>query len=846
MSERIIRENIVSNIFKYDYLKLGDVTIGQLIKNGFIDYSSKNNFNNRKPDGLFIYNKKVVGVVEWKKKLISNKINEIYKKQISYDFSNFLGATFSIIKDNKNIYTFNNLTRNKIDYSFPNFEDDHLKNNIDVEKAIDELLISLKENNDRIEKNKKLNPYNLSTKIWQKIWTATTKEPEKALYNVVELFIFKFLSDNEILTEDYSFKKIYKLSLKENNIAIKHYASIIRKEIISLFPPGDDGTTIINGTIFINEKGEPNFANATLFNTLIKDLYFYEISNGKFKNIDKNFKTKLYESFLRQTAGIKKMGQYFTPRKIVKNIIRMLGKINSNDSFLDPFCGVGGFPLEYMINEDSILNKYKKYMNNNIENNLPNIYGWDKGDNEKDSERTIILAKANMLIYLTDILTKYGKRKTKNISKILNKTFTLNKNTLGSLEKISNNKKYDVILTNPPYVTKGLEPIKKEIEKNNLDKYYWMNANGLEGMSINFILEKLSDNGRAIVILPDGLFWRKNDNEFRKNLLKHFKINAIIKLPQNAFYSTIKTTFILDITKNKKTNNIFVASSNSIGETLDTKRMNDKNDDLSTIVDEYIQWKINEKINLKKGKIINIKNFYLNKNYIDLTIDRFIKKKSNLILVNDYLKLINEKEKKLRKMKELILKRKELINSTNFITINLNSLDKNGNKKYIETNSISKEIGKKFIHKNKGKYPVYSAAAKKPLGHINQYDYDEELITWTTDGIYAGSVRYRNGKFSLTLGNGVIKIKNKTNLNYKYLGTILDFSNKAKGYDNKKCKLWIIDEFPINVDIPINKNNNLDYKKQNEIGEINIKIEKIKNDLYNKKNIFQKEIKFKN
>jgi hypothetical protein len=40
-----------------------------------------------------------------------------------------------------------------------------------------------------------VDPTNLAKSVWQDIYVATGKEPEKCLYNVVEIFIFKFLSD---------------------------------------------------------------------------------------------------------------------------------------------------------------------------------------------------------------------------------------------------------------------------------------------------------------------------------------------------------------------------------------------------------------------------------------------------------------------------------------------------------------------------------------------------------------------------------------------------------------------------------------------------------------------------
>jgi len=56
-----------------------------------------------------------------------------------------------------------------------------------------------------------VDPTNLAKSVWQDIYVATGKEPEKCLYNVVEIFIFKFLSDLSVLESIYSFDFLIKM-----------------------------------------------------------------------------------------------------------------------------------------------------------------------------------------------------------------------------------------------------------------------------------------------------------------------------------------------------------------------------------------------------------------------------------------------------------------------------------------------------------------------------------------------------------------------------------------------------------------------------------------------------------
>jgi restriction endonuclease S subunit len=49
------------------------------------------------------------------------------------------------------------------------------------------------------------------------------------------------------------------------------------------------------------------------------------------------------------------------------------------------------------------------------------------------------------------------------------------------------------------------------------------------------------------------------------------------------------------------------------------------------------------------------------------------------------------------------------------------------------------------------------------MGYLDNYDFEGEYITWTTDGANAGTVFYRNGKFNCTNVCGTIKLKENHN-----------------------------------------------------------------------------------
>lgn len=85
-----------------------------------------------------------------------------------------------------------------------------------------------------------------------------------------------------------------------------------------------------------------------------------------------------------------------------------------------------------------------------------------------------------------------------------------------------------------------------------------------------------------------------------------------------------------------------------------------------------------------------------------------------------------------------------------------------------------------------GKYPVYSSQTKDNgcLGFINTFDYEGEYITWTTDGVNAGTVFLRNGRFNCTNICGTLKLKKKNN----HLG-FLAYSLQVSTKHNKRIDI---------------------------------------------------------
>jgi len=112
-----------------------------------------------------------------------------------------------------------------------------------------------------------------------------------------------------------------------------------------------------------------------------------------------------------------------------------------------------------------------------------------------------------------------------------------------------------------------------------------------------------------------------------------------------------------------------------------------------------------------------------------------------------------------------------------------------------------KVMSKDYLRNNAGEYPVYSSqtADDGVFGRINTYDYDGEYLTWTTDGANAGSIFYRNGKFSITNVCGLLKVK-VDGVNTKFLAYILATVSKqyvSAGMGNPKIMSNVMEKIKI-------------------------------------------------
>lgn len=845
-SEQLLQV-VPQKIGKYLYYRLGETTLNQLKDFGLIPKSDYGVLVKKKPDGLIVYHSDVKGIVESKSpEELNTEAKEKSAIEQELEVTKKLCKLLIVTDNSSKTLWINALNGERVKSKDgieikTVFDSKFTKNINEIERLIEEIDLSVDSKNSRLREEKLIDPSDLARQMWQTIWVATGKSPVKCLYNVVELLIFKFLSDLNVLDEDYRFAKVYGMSKITPEKALTFYAANSRKQIYKLFPEGKDMTTIINGTIFVNEAGEPNLSQAVLFYHSLKHLYEYDTNFGSFIKIDKNFKTKLYETFLKQE--VEALGQYFTTRKIVQSIVRM-SKLDEEEfdytgkRICDPFCGVGGFLLEILNLNEKMKQCYIPNEDGKI--NVPFVLeGFDKGF-EREDERTIILAKANMLIYLTDVVFKNPKS-TKEFAGVFNETFTLFKDNLATFRHIIEDEedKYDYILTNPPYVTRGASIIKEEIKSKGLSKYFPINAFGLEGLSIEWVIRSLKRGGKAFIIVPDGVMERRGDIKLRRHILKECHLDAIISLPVRTFYANFRKTYILALTKKDNVNDtqrhgVFIYLVSDIGEDLTKKNRGDiPSNDLpemeklfamySAIKDDPSAYSL---INSPRCKIFDVGEFSASKHWrVEKWWSEEELKNLNLLEEEVELKTIMGALENTKGFLEKLIASENIPIKTDYI-VKLKILD------LFDISKGSADYTRKWIKAHQGDYPLYSSQTSNTgiIGNINKYDYDvKQCLTWTTDGVYAGTVFLREDKFSMTSHCGALILKSELGgkyssfdvkgiyLPYVYHALKNKLRKSALGQERQNMRVTVDVIKEIEIEIPILDGKTFDIIKQQDI-----------------------------
>ncbi|MGR5240526.1 N-6 DNA methylase [Photobacterium damselae] len=867
MSEEILKRGYDKKgdvLGEWELFTIGETTLNQLKKFGIIPNKSYGSNGKRQPDEIVIDRRngepEVLVVVEYKDPSDFNsdkkKLSAI--KQCVDRYCKPLGAKVGIVSDRNDYIWINPQTNCHDGYEIACREDGYPLDSIFhpredayiAESVVRKCLDSFSRKNSVLKKAEVKNPSDLADKVWQTIWLASGENPDICLATFVEVFLFKYLSDLGVLNYnndglDVSFSKT--ISVPDSK-SFNYYFKNVRPYIKEIFPADiDDGTSVINGIVLDPEVSEHNF----IFKEILRGFDKF----GELKNIDPEFKSRLYENFLKKSISQKNWGQFFTPRNVIKAVIEMSGlkSLPAGSKVCDPACGVGGFLLEPV---NTVRPKDYNYNNGKIIRKIDYI-GTDR------DKKTIILAKANMLIHLNEIVREHAKF-PKEFAKVFNETFkSKHSSILGSLSDLDDSI-YDLVMTNPPYVVTGTSTIKKYIAENsNLSSYYKINGAGIEGLFIEKIVKSLKPGGKAFVVVPDGIMNRLSDSKLRSFILKECLLLGVISLPKNTFYTTPKKTYILCLQKKNDTSDeqmqsVFSYVVSHTGETLDAQRFECDND-FPEMVKQYRIFHADPESyesNSLHCKVWPISKFDPENHW---SIDRWWSVKERIVLgiedektitaPADFNKLLEQHKQLVESsISKLSKAQQEMPKVDNFVEVLLSE------KNYFKL-AIGKRVLKKDVYNTTGDVPVYSANVNEPFGWMqtsNLDDFTKPYVLWGIDGNFDFSVKLAGEKFRTTDHCGSIRIE-REDINPMFIYYALHAIREENRLDRElRANLKNVSKFTLKIPVKVDSSGNpkttkvlakndgtilelyeFDVELQQKIVDYYTEFEDIKNEIYN-------------
>ncbi len=500
--------------------------------------------------------------------------------------------------------------------------------------------------------------------------------PQSQVEQITTGLIYKFMHDmdNEAIEmggvpsffigeyEKYSWKHLFNSKLLgvekvklysdaiENLYTNPNAPSIFREIFKNSFLPFKDPSTL---NMFLKEINEFHYSNSEQ----LGDAYEYLLS------------------FMGSQGDA---GQFRTPRHIIDFIIQIVNPQKS-ETILDPACGTSGF----------LISTYKHILTQNtqtrIGDKLNAIERKRIGDNLIGYDIDPSMTRISLVnMYLHNFSSP-------NISEY---------DTLSSEDKW--NEYFDVILANPPFFspTGGIKPHSR----------FGIKSTRAEVLFVDYIMEHLKPNGRAGIIVPEGIIFQNNTayKNLRKKLIENYLV-GVISLPAGVFqpYSGVKTSIlILDKSLNQKSENIFFGIVENDGFSLGAQRtVSDKND----------LPKISEKF----------------RNFCDLPNDNSDAISKRIILDSGEFSL------SLSKFQTVEV-------TTNFNMVNLGEL--------VEVLDNKRKPLKK-TERIKGIFPYYGATGI--IDYVNNYIFDEKLVLIGEDGAKWGS-----GENSAFIANGQYWVNN--------------------------------------------------------------------------------------
>ncbi len=253
------------------------------------------------------------------------------------------------------------------------------------------------------------------------------------------------------------------------------------------------------------------------------------IDEEEWSSLGVDVKGAAFEGLLEKAAseGKKGAGQYFTPRQLIQSICRVMkpdprGK--QNFTLDDPACGTGGFLVgsyEWLVNASKGV--FDRSEARRIRTTT--YYG------QELVARPRRLALMNLYLHGVEPHIYLG----------------------DTLYEPDRGERYDVVLTNPPFGTKGAN------QAPDRDDFTIETSN----KQLNFVqhvMNTLKPGGRAAVVLPDNCLFEGKAGEVFEILMQDCNLHTVLRLPRGTFtpYSQGVKANVIFFQKGRPTEDIWI------------------------------------------------------------------------------------------------------------------------------------------------------------------------------------------------------------------------------------------------------------------------------------------------
>src|SRR5438105_2647788 len=246
------------------------------------------------------------------------------------------------------------------------------------------------------------------------------------------------------------------------------------------------------------------------------------IDETDWTSLDVDVKAAAFEGLLEKAAseGKKGAGQYFTPRLLIKSIVRLMkpDPRSSRDFKIDdPACGTGGFLVASF---EWLLTETKGSLERDVAKRIrtQTYFGQDI---DPEPRRLAV-----MNLYLHQVEPHIERK--------------------DSIYETPSSDRYDIVLTNPHFGTRGAN---QGPERDD----FTVSTSNKQLNFIQHVLTILKPGGRAAVVVPDNVLFADQAGEVFKVLMEDCDLHTVLRLPRGTFspYSEGTKTNVIFFTKGR-------------------------------------------------------------------------------------------------------------------------------------------------------------------------------------------------------------------------------------------------------------------------------------------------------